>query len=78
MNEIKRRILEVFDTYSRIKAGYIPLEDRDELAEEICHAVFVGTEENGTIPFRRAEPQLWSVDEILDYYMGKRMWEKEE
>ena len=57
MNEIKRRILEVFDTYSRIKAGYIPLEDRDELAEEICHAVFVGTEENGTIPFRRGKDE---------------------
>jgi len=36
---MKAKIIEILREYSRKKAGYIPLEDREELAEEIIGAV---------------------------------------
>ena len=36
---MKDKILKILKEYSRKKAGYIPLEDREELAESIVEAV---------------------------------------
>ncbi len=32
---MKEKLLKIFDEYSRKKAGYIPLDDREELAEKV-------------------------------------------
>ena len=33
--KMKEKLLKIFDEYSREKAGYIPLDDREELVEKI-------------------------------------------
>ena len=42
---MKNKILEILNEYSRKKAGYIPFEDREELAEEIIR-IFNETKDN--------------------------------
>ena len=54
---MKNKLLKIFDTYSKRKAGYIPLHEREELANEIIECTKIASADN--VDWAGLDPVKW-------------------